>query len=78
MTIECMFSCEKCGIEKQKFLIIPRKLGEDIIQFTNRVATAVRYLHDTMSPNCKIETIDKLYIPIHKDVIGGPNQSDLN
>lgn len=62
-TVQCKYSCHKCGISKRVITAVSRREGEDVKVFIDRVASLACSDHDRRSPNCIITSLSELMIP---------------
>lgn len=70
--IQCKYSCFQCGLKMRVVSVPVRGADENVVEFTNRAATAASRDHDRMSPTCKITKLSELMIPIAENTpVGG-------
>lgn len=74
MTLDCMYSCNQCGIVKAHISIPVRSDDEDVVHWMETVVTpALVADHSSRSPHCRPKSLSKVYIPVTgADRIGGP------
>jgi hypothetical protein len=72
-TIECQYSCRKCGIRRQKLNVVARGAGEDVKEWLDQAALAMGHDHDQRSPLCRIADLSEVWIPVDEEMpIGSP------
>lgn len=76
MEIIILYTCDLCGLEKQKLSIPQRRENEDIREWMRKSSIHIQSDHLKRSPDCKAEALSQLMIPITgAEMIGGPSIS---
>lgn len=65
--IEIKYSCDKCGIKRRAVAVVPRSPREDVNEFVTRAALQCKADHDGRSPDCEMNKLDELMIPVQDD-----------
>jgi hypothetical protein len=66
-TIQCKYSCFKCGIHRQ-IVTVRGRITEDVVEWLNTVcAPALSADHDRRSPACRITRFDEVMVPLFED-----------
>lgn len=72
VSIVLKWSCFQCGLHRVE-LSVPARGDEDVLTWVAAVATAAGEDHDRRSPDCVIDALGELLIPIGgAEKIGGP------
>lgn len=74
ITIEVMYSCRKCGLEKIK-VQVPARTSKSvhIKKWMDATAYHLSRDHDRRSPRCRIRKLSEIMIPVDNvEWIGGP------
>lgn len=63
--IECLYSCDECGVKKQPVAVPAREDGVDFGVWLREVAIfAIMADHNARSPRCRPKTLSELAIPV--------------
>lgn len=76
MTVECLYSCHKCGLVDVAVEVPLRGPEEDVVHWVQEtMGRALANDHATRSPHCVPETLSNVKIPLppgDNAKVGGP------
>lgn len=67
MLVTVKYSCEKCGIVKRDVIVAERQPEEEIKEYIEYVAACCGEDHGRRSPNCQVDSLSGVMIPIHDE-----------
>lgn len=67
-----LYTCDSCGVSDRGVSVAAREADEDVVAWVGQVAVLVGRDHARVSPDCHVETLTNLKIPVSgADHIGG-------
>lgn len=71
VTIECFYSCHKCGLKKVSINVPARDpQDEDVVRFVEQTAAIMSADHAKRSPDCHPQVLNDVMIPMPEHGVG--------